>query len=73
MKLLLPKLMNILIVDFDLFYLTGGGQTFYRNIINKNPHLHFYYFVRTENLNVSRPTNAYPISYKQKFFPRNFK
>jgi len=65
--------MNILIVDFDLFYLTGGGQTFYRNIINKNPHLHFYYFVRTENLNVSRPTNAYPISYKQKFFPRNFK
>jgi glycosyltransferase involved in cell wall biosynthesis len=65
--------MNILIVDFDLFYLTGGGQTFYRNIINKNPHLQFYYFVKIENLNLSRPTNAHPINYKQKFFPRNFK
>jgi glycosyltransferase involved in cell wall biosynthesis len=64
--------MNILIADFDLFYLTGGGQTFYRNIINKNPDIQFYYFTKSEKLSCARSPNAYPIAYKQKFFPRRF-
>lgn len=63
--------MNILIVDFDLFLLTGGGQTFYRNIINRNPHIQFYYFVKIESLNSPRLVNAHPISYRQKIFSRN--
>jgi glycosyltransferase involved in cell wall biosynthesis len=64
--------MNILIADFDLFHLTGGGQTFYRNIINKNPQLNFYYFVKSESLDSIRLPNAYPIVYRYNFLPRQF-
>ena len=64
--------MNVLIADFDLFYLTGGGQTFYRNIISENPHIQFYYFIKSEKLSCSRSTNTHPIVYKQKFLPRRF-
>ena len=64
--------MNVLIADFDLFYLTGGGQTFYRNVINKNPHIQFYYFIKSEKLSCARYPNTHPIAYKQKFIPRRF-
>ena len=30
--------MKVLIADFDLFAKVGGGQTFYRSIILKNPY-----------------------------------
>lgn len=56
--------MKILIADFDLFLKIGGGQTFYRQIIEKNPHLEFYYFIQEENLVNLRPKNAHAIFYK---------
>ncbi|MTF39947.1 glycosyltransferase [Cyanobacterium aponinum] len=56
--------MKILIADFDLFKKIGGGQTFYRQIIEKNPHLEFYYLINQENTNNPRPKNANPIPYQ---------
>lgn len=55
--------MKILIADFDLFLKIGGGQTFYRQIIEKNPHLQFYYLIDREEKNNPRPENAYGIPY----------
>ena len=37
--------MKVLIADFDLFKKTGGGQTFYRSLIKKNPEIDFYYII----------------------------
>ena len=55
--------MKILIADFDLFKKIGGGQTFYRQIIEKNPHLEFYYLLKEEKLNNKRPQNAHGIQF----------
>ncbi|BAQ63372.1 glycosyltransferase [Geminocystis sp. NIES-3709] len=56
--------MKVLIADFDLFFKIGGGQTFYRQIIEKNPNIDFYYLIEQENINNLRPKNAHGISYK---------
>ncbi len=58
--------MNVLIVDFDPFANTGGGQTVYRNLITRNPHSRFCYFSRQPN---ARPpvANAEPLYYRQRF------
>lgn len=60
--------MKILIADFDLFLKIGGGQTFYRQVIEKNPHLEFYYLLKEENLSNNRPKNAHGIEYKTTYF-----
>lgn len=57
--------MKVLIADFDLFNKIGGGQTFYRSIIEKNPAIDFYYFIITENPKASRPKNAHIMQYKE--------
>jgi len=56
--------MKVLIADFDLFLKIGGGQTFYRQIIEKNPDINFYYLLEKENTNNLRPNNAHGIAYK---------
>ena len=60
--------MKVLITDFDLFAKVGGGQTFYRSLILKNPHIDFYYLTEQEKKAVPRPNNAYPIPYQEKYF-----
>ncbi|MDJ0511147.1 MAG: glycosyltransferase, partial [Crocosphaera sp.] len=65
--------MKVLIADFDLFSKVGGGQTFYRSIIKKNPQIDFYYIAEKEPLNTSRPANATAIPYKEQFLLSNFK
>jgi len=60
--------MKVLIADFDLFAKVGGGQTFYRSLILKNPEIDFFYLVELESLAVNRPKNAYPIQFQKKFF-----
>ncbi len=57
--------MKVLIADFDLYNKVGGGQTFYRSVIQKNPEINFYYIADDEALDNSRPENAYPIPYKK--------
>ncbi|AUS99233.1 family 2 glycosyl transferase [Nostoc sp. CENA543] len=59
--------MKVLIVDFDLFNKIGGGQTFYRNLIEKNPQINFYYFIVSERLENTRPSNAHPIVYRERY------
>jgi glycosyltransferase involved in cell wall biosynthesis len=59
--------MNVLIADFDLFRAVGGGQTFYRSIIEKNPRIEFHYLVDHEPADAERPANAHPIRYQRHF------
>ncbi len=60
--------MKVLIADFDLFAKVGGGQTFYRSLILKNPEIDFYYLIQNEHLATKRPQNANPISFYEKYF-----
>jgi len=60
--------MKVLIADFDLFAKVGGGQTFYRSIILKNPQIDFYYLAEQEKLETKRPANAHPVSFQEKYF-----
>ncbi|MGD2179757.1 glycosyltransferase [Lusitaniella coriacea] len=60
--------MKVLIADFDLFKTIGGGQTFYRRIIETNPSIEFYYLIRSESSAAKRPDNAKVIAYQEKYF-----
>lgn len=59
--------MKVFVADFDLFKSLGGGQTFYRRIIETNPDTSFYYLVKDESPLASRPHNAIPVLYKEKY------
>lgn len=61
--------MRVLIAGFDLFQSVGGGQTFYRGAIEKNPDIEFYYLRDKEQESVSRPRNAHAIPYKAVYAP----
>ncbi|HEV3344205.1 MAG TPA: glycosyltransferase [Pirellulales bacterium] len=61
--------MHVLIADFDLFRAMGGGQTFYRAIIEKNPHIEFSYLIVDEPADARRPANARAIRYEEAFRP----
>lgn len=65
--------MNVLLADFDLFATTGGGQTFYRSIIEKNPSIRFHYLSVAEPANVTRPPNAVAISYRERYSAASWK
>ncbi|MDZ4783749.1 MAG: glycosyltransferase [Planctomycetia bacterium] len=64
--------MRVLIADFDLFKTVGGGQTFYRSIIQKNPGIQFFYLSRHEPLDAPRPTNAQPIPFREHYSAADF-
>ena len=59
--------MRVLIADFDLFAKVGGGQTFYRAIIEKNPEIDFYYLATDERADARRPANAHPVPYRKHY------
>ncbi|NGX63589.1 MAG: hypothetical protein KR126chlam6_01001 [Candidatus Anoxychlamydiales bacterium] len=59
--------MKVLILDFDLFSVVGGGATIYQNIIQKNSHIDYYYFSNKEKTNNKRPANAFIIKYRYFF------
>ncbi len=59
--------MKVLLVDFDLFRAVGGGQTFYRGTILRNPRIDFYYFRKLEPEGVARPPNAHPIDLEEPY------
>ncbi|EAM48216.1 glycosyltransferase [Crocosphaera watsonii] len=65
--------MKVLIADFDLFKKMGGGQTFYRSIIKKNPQIDFYYIAEKEPSDTPRPSNAHALSYQEQFLVTDFK
>jgi glycosyltransferase involved in cell wall biosynthesis len=65
--------MKVLIADFDLFSRLGGGQTFYRRLIETNPDIQFYYLIDTEDANNKRPNNARTFSYQQQYIKADLK
>ncbi len=65
--------MKVLIADFDLFQKTGGGQTFYRSLIKKNPQIDFYYIVKNESPKISNLHNSHQIPYQEVFNYGDFK
>lgn len=50
--------MRVLILDVDLYKNIGGGQTFYRKVIQDHPAIDFVYFTLSETGEASRPTNS---------------
>jgi glycosyltransferase involved in cell wall biosynthesis len=64
--------LRVLIADFDLFSTVGGGQTFYRAVIEKNPEIDFYYLSVNEPTTAARPANAHPIAYHEHYLSREW-
>lgn len=65
--------MKVLIADFDIFAKVGGGQTFYRSLILKNPEINFYYLNEQETVQFERPKNAHIIPYRQIYLVADLK
>lgn len=59
--------MKILLIQKDIFYNIGGGQSIYKKIITSNPGIKFYYFIENEKYNISIPRNVIRIKLKSKF------
>jgi hypothetical protein len=55
--------MQVLLASFDLFKDVGGGQTFYRTVILRNPQIQFTYLRETEPPDAPRPENARAVTY----------
>lgn len=56
--------MRVLIVDFDFFTAVGGGQTFYRRVVERHPEMQFLYPSRGPDLRLRAelPSNAEPFA-----------
>ncbi|KAF0182048.1 MAG: hypothetical protein FD124_655 [Alphaproteobacteria bacterium] len=50
--------MRALLLVQDLFRARGGGQTFYRRLVNSHPDIEFVYFRSQEEADAARPANA---------------
>ncbi|MBW3097270.1 glycosyltransferase [Pseudohoeflea coraliihabitans] len=54
--------LQVLLIDFDLFSTIGGGQSFYRKIIERCPGIEFTYFSTGADLmRADLPANARPL------------
>src|SRR6266498_1264049 len=56
---------KVLVCEFDIFRLVGGGQTVYQNVIRKCQDDTFYYFITSSELETERPSNAIGIPFRQ--------
>jgi GT2 family glycosyltransferase/glycosyltransferase involved in cell wall biosynthesis len=58
---------RVLIADFDFFTSVGGGQVFYRRVVERNPSIDFYYPSCSSDLKLKvdgqLPFNAHPFAY----------
>ena len=56
--------MRVLIVDFDFFTSVGGGQVFYRRVVERHPEIEFHYPSRGPDLAKlhTLPSNARPFA-----------
>jgi glycosyltransferase involved in cell wall biosynthesis len=59
--------MDVLLASFDLFKDVGGGQTYYRNLILRNPQIQFTYLRGSEPLDAPRPQNTRAIPCPNRF------
>jgi hypothetical protein len=56
--------MQVLLAGFDLFKEVGGGQTFYRNVVLRNPDIQFTYLQKSESFKTPRPSNANAVPWR---------
>jgi glycosyltransferase involved in cell wall biosynthesis len=60
---------KVLLVDFDIYSTLGGGQRFYRTVIERNPGAEFLYLSRGPDIEKKKagalPENAVPIELRQ--------
>jgi glycosyltransferase involved in cell wall biosynthesis len=60
---------RVLLVDFDIYSTIGGGQRFYRTVIERNPDAEFQYLSRGPDIERKQtgrlPRNAVPILLRQ--------
>lgn len=56
--------MRVLLLVQDLFRARGGGQTFYRRLVNAHPDIEFVYFRAQEESGDPRPSNARAVPLK---------
>ena len=61
--------MQVLLANFDLFKEVGGGQTFYRNLILKNPQIQFTYLRDSEHPDAPRPPNSQTVPCRSRYVP----
>lgn len=61
--------MHVLLASSDLFKDVGGGQTFYRNLILRNPQVRFTYLRDSEPVDQPRPENARAIACERRSEP----
>src|SRR4051812_14300278 len=61
--------MRVLIAAFDLFGIVGGGQTFYRNVIRRNPNVEFVYLRWHEPRDTAVPANVRPVDFRGSHLP----
>jgi glycosyltransferase involved in cell wall biosynthesis len=59
--------MRVFLAAFDLFSTVGGGQTFYRSVIQANPGIEFAYLRRYEGAAAALPPNARAIPFREKY------
>jgi glycosyltransferase involved in cell wall biosynthesis len=55
---------KVLVCEFDIFRLFGGGQTVYQNIIRRCPNDTFYYFITSSEPEPDRPPNAIAVPFR---------
>jgi glycosyltransferase involved in cell wall biosynthesis len=55
---------HVLLLQQDVYKLVGGGQTVYRQLIERNPTIHFYYFAKDESVDTKRPVNAHLLPHR---------
>ena len=60
--------MRTLFTTVDIFHGVGGGQSFYKQLINAYPEIEFSYFINKEPENTIRPINTKTIKLKN-YFP----
>ena len=59
--------MRVLLPAVDIFHSVGGGQSFYKQLIQSNPNIEFSYLIRNESDKANRPSNSNTINYDYKF------
>lgn len=59
--------MRVLLPAVDVFNSVGGGQSFYKQLIQANSNIEFSYLIRSESAKADRPSNSKAIKYDYKF------
>ena len=54
---------SILIMDFDFFSSIGGGQVFYRRVVERNPYAEFHYPSRGKDFKMKQQSTVSQLTF----------